>query len=126
VKSVPLYAGGAGEARECLLLLEPVPRHGKVDVRLPGEGNSHSHGAGPVYYNMEMMWWIWTSMLSIQNCLSLSLHAGGAGGQVTKKQRAVCSFAGGGGVGGPVFPSHRSTSLVRNASPPRTPIGPYE
>ena len=25
--------------------------HMKVDIRIPGKGNSNSHGAGPVYYN---------------------------------------------------------------------------
>ena len=27
----------------------PINTHGKVDARLPGKGNSNSHGARPVY-----------------------------------------------------------------------------
>jgi len=42
----------------------------KVDVRLPGKGNSNSHGARPVYLIITMMKWIRTSRLSILNSLS--------------------------------------------------------
>ena len=42
----------------------------KVDVRLPGKGNSTSHGARPVHLIITMMKWIRTSRLSIKNFLS--------------------------------------------------------
>jgi len=41
-----------------------------VDVRLPGKGNSNSHGARPVHQLISMIKWIQTSRLSI---LSLSM-----------------------------------------------------
>ena len=43
----------------------------KVDVRLPGKGNSNSHGARPVHLIITMMKWIRTSRLSTKNSLSL-------------------------------------------------------
>jgi len=45
----------------------------KVDVRLPGKGDSNSHGARPVYLIITMIKWIRTSRLSIKNSLSLGL-----------------------------------------------------
>ena len=42
----------------------------KVDVRLPGKGNSNSHGARPVHLIITMMKWIRTSRLSIKDSLS--------------------------------------------------------
>ena len=42
----------------------------KVDVRLPGKGNSTSHGARPVHLIITMIKWIRTSRLSIKNFLS--------------------------------------------------------
>ena len=44
----------------------------KVDVRLPGKGDSNSHGAGPVHLII-MIKWIRTSRLSIKNSLSTML-----------------------------------------------------
>ena len=44
----------------------------KVDVRLPGKGNSTSHGARPVHQIISMIKWIRTSKLSINNSLSLA------------------------------------------------------
>ena len=41
-----------------------------VDIRLPGKGNSNSHGARPVYLIITMIKWIRTSRLSIKNSLS--------------------------------------------------------
>jgi len=41
----------------------------QVDVRLPGKGNSNSHGARPVHLNITMIKWIRTSRLSIKNSL---------------------------------------------------------
>ena len=37
----------------------------KVNVRLPGTGNSNSHGARPVHQITSMIKWIWTSKFSI-------------------------------------------------------------
>jgi len=45
----------------------------KVDVRLPGQGNSNSHGARTVHLIITMIKWIWTSRLSIKNSLSVDL-----------------------------------------------------
>ena len=42
----------------------------KVDARLPGKGNSNSHGARPVHLIITMTKWIRTSRLSIKNSLS--------------------------------------------------------
>ena len=47
----------------------------KVDVRLPGKGNSNSRGARPVHLIISMIKWIRTSRLSIKNSLSLVVHA---------------------------------------------------
>ena len=44
---------------------------GKVDMRLPGKGDSKSHGARPVHQIISMIEWIWTSRLSIKNSLPL-------------------------------------------------------
>ena len=49
------------------------PAANKVDVRLPGKGDSNSHGARPVHLIITMMKWIRTSRLSIKNSLSLSI-----------------------------------------------------
>ena len=46
--------------------------HRKVDVRLPGKGNSKSHGARPVHLIITMIKWIRTSRLSIKKSLSLA------------------------------------------------------
>ena len=46
------------------------PPDRKVDVRLPGKGNSNSHGARPVHLIITMVNWIRTSRLSIKNSLS--------------------------------------------------------
>jgi len=43
----------------------------KVDVRLPGKGNSNSHGARPVHLIITMIKWFRTSRLSIKE-LALS------------------------------------------------------
>jgi len=43
----------------------------KVDVRLPGKGNSNFHGARPVHLIIKMIKWIRTSRLSIKNSLTL-------------------------------------------------------
>jgi len=41
----------------------------KVDIRLPGKGDSNSHGARPVHLIIAMIKWIRTSRLSIKNSL---------------------------------------------------------
>jgi len=43
----------------------------KVDVRLPGKGNSNPHGARPVHLIITMIKWIRTSRLSIKNSLTV-------------------------------------------------------
>ena len=45
----------------------------KVDIRLPGKGNSSSHGARPVHQIILMIKWIRTSRLSIKLSLSSTL-----------------------------------------------------
>ena len=50
----------------------------KVDVRLPGKGNSNSHGARPVHLIITMIKWIRTSRLSVKNSLSEEREAGPA------------------------------------------------
>ena len=47
-----------------------VRLRGGVDIRLPGKGNSNSHGARPVHQIISMIKWIRTSRLSINKSLS--------------------------------------------------------
>ena len=94
----------------------------KVDVRLPGKGNSNSHGARPVHLIITMIKWFRTSGLSIKNSLSADLHSGsGIGSQnlVTKitTQLSLASDI-------KVFVWYRGTSLKRNCHPHRTTVGP--
>jgi len=49
----------------------------KVDVRLPGKGNSNSHGARPVHLVITIIEWIRTSRLSIKDSLCLWRFRGG-------------------------------------------------
>ena len=56
-----------GAGKRAAPLAEEVP----VDVRLPGKGNSNSHGARPVHLIITTIKWIRTSRLSIKNSLSL-------------------------------------------------------
>jgi len=49
----------------------------KMDVRLPGTGNSNSHGARLVYLIIAMITWIRTSSLPIKNSLSDKLWLAG-------------------------------------------------
>ena len=47
----------AASASASLATLREVPHpNGKVDVRLPGKGNSHSHGARPVHLITVIKW----------------------------------------------------------------------
>jgi len=50
--------------------------HGKVDIRLPGKGNSNSHGARPVHRIITMIKWFRNSRLSIKNSLSGAREVG--------------------------------------------------
>ena len=74
--------GGGGEGSDCAgggsccTSMLFGPGHRKVAIRLHGKGNSNSHGATPVYYYIQMMWWIWTSRLSKNDSLSLVLYQG--------------------------------------------------
>ena len=49
---------------------ELQPLLGKVDVRLPGKGNSNSHGARPVHLIITIIKWFRTSKLSTKYSLS--------------------------------------------------------
>ena len=49
----------------------PLPYEArKVDVRLPGKGNSNSYGARPVHQIISMIKWIRTSRLSMKDSVS--------------------------------------------------------
>jgi len=54
----------------------PLSSFRKVDVRLPGKGNSNSHGARPVHLIITMIQWIRTSRLSIKNFLCVQAPRG--------------------------------------------------
>ena len=56
----------------------------KVDIRLPGKGNSNSHGARPVHLTITMIKWTRTSRLSIKKSLS---GAGSRGVKLTRTRR---------------------------------------
>ena len=45
----------------------------KVNLRLPGKGNSNSHDARPVHLIITMIKWIRTSRLTIKNSLFLQV-----------------------------------------------------
>jgi len=47
----------------------------KVNIRLPGEGNSNSHGARPIHQIILMIKWIRTSRLAIKNSLPECCYA---------------------------------------------------
>ena len=53
-----------------LCLGEHASGFSKVDISLPGKGNSNSHGARPVHQIITLIKWIWTSSSSIKNSLS--------------------------------------------------------
>jgi len=86
----------------------------KVDVRLPGKGDSNPHGARPVHLIITMIKWSRTSRLSIKNSLSLSLSARGGSHVGTPGEDTGSGWAS-------VQRKCRGTSLIRNS----TPIGPY-
>ena len=55
----------------CSTRLRAVGFSWKVDVRLPGKGDSDSHGARPVHQIISMLKRTQTSKFSIQNFLSV-------------------------------------------------------
>ena len=55
--------------------------------RLPGKGNSDSHGARPVHLIITMIRWIRTSMLSIKNSLSPQERNKGVYGELLARVR---------------------------------------
>ena len=80
-KREPEILGSHRMTRGNLAIWRAAPR--KVKSRLPGKGNSKSHGARPVHLSITMIKWIRTSRLSIENSLSglprlahLSVHLG--------------------------------------------------
>jgi hypothetical protein len=67
-KSTRYYKSIIIRYHKSTIISQPGTR--KVDVRLPGKGNSNSHGARPVHIIVTMMTWIRTSRLSMKNSLS--------------------------------------------------------
>ena len=57
----------------------------KVDIRLPGTGNSNSHGARPVHLIITMIRWIRTGRLSIK--ISRSREEGGQDRKTVRQRR---------------------------------------
>jgi len=78
----------------------------KADIRLPGKGNSNSHGARPVHQILSMIKWIRTSMLSIKNSLSLA----GVWGEVARTKLSCVRAVGG--------PSPNTGCQTLNPRPP--------
>ena len=78
--------------------------HRKVDVRLPGKGNSNSYGARPVHQIILMRRWTWTSRLSIKRSLS-------SGDRVVPRRRRYLSIS---------FRIHQFTSKVNSSTKPST------
>ena len=90
----------------------------KVDVRLPGKGNSNSHGARPVHQIIKMIQWIRTSGLSIENSFSSLRNTTGA---------AILCRGGPGVIRKEAWPFYRSVPGVRlcwELEEPRGPKGP--
>ena len=103
----------------------------KVDIRLPGKGNSNSHGARPVHQIISMIKWIRTSRLSIKHSLSLSwghlmretCHVWGIASDESSEVvvQGYLAHKRGTPVLHEVPLQYRGTSLIR--TPP--PVGPY-
>ena len=84
MSEVPLWRGGDQIAADSARVREQCPVRAdlhhlpdptfsvnrKVDVRLPGKGNSTPHGARPVHLIMAMIKWIRTRRLSTKNSRS--------------------------------------------------------
>ena len=86
----------------------------KVDVRLPGKGNSNSHGARPIHLIIAMIKWIRTSRLSIKNSLSIGRTLGATAVEVTDTVWVGLGGRGGGFQGEP--PLLRHSKPVAQAS----------
>jgi len=67
----------------------------KADVRLPGKGNSNSHGARPVHPIITKIKWIRTRRLSIKN----SLYTCALGGEVSGRRQPASAGEQGGNTG---------------------------
>ena len=105
----------------------------KVDVRLPGKGNSNSHGSRPVHLIITMIQWTPTSGLSMKNSLSTSdsvrfgVNRLMRPGSISPGHWRVCTtrpFAihvVDRTLSTRVRQSYRGTSLIRNSAP----LGPY-
>ena len=95
-----------------------VARRGsrKIDVRLPGKGNTNSPGARPVHPIISMIQWIRTSRLSIKN--SLAARRGGA-----YTSPCGCRLVRAKVLSG--LSPYRGTSLIRKRPTRRTGIGPW-
>ena len=65
----------------------------KVDISLPGQGNSNSHGARPVHQIISVIEWIRTSRLSIKNSES-GVEARGAMARLDHHPRLLPSETG--------------------------------
>ena len=91
----------------------------QVDIMLPGQGNSNSHGARLIHQTISMIRWIQTSRLSTKNSLSLSAEAHTLR-QTRRNQHPVGEAARRMQVPAPP-PHYRGTSLIKNS----TPLGPY-
>ena len=73
------HTRGASHFFNCLDVYHRSPDSGErryEDVRLPGKGNSNSHGARPVHQIISIIKWIWTSSSSLKNSLSLADQGG--------------------------------------------------
>ena len=79
--------GGHKKSVTCMAGIKSI-KEGKC-IRLPGKGNSNSHGARQVHLIITMMKWIWTSRVSIKNSLSLQTLDLDLGGHLV----AVCHLA---------------------------------
>ena len=55
------------------IIKQSMSLHRKADARLPGKGDSNSHGSRPVHLIITMIKWIWTSMMPIRKSLTMSL-----------------------------------------------------
>ena len=79
-------------------------RSRKVDARLPGKGNSNSHGARPVRLIITVIKWIRTSRLSIKNSLSLATSASSASSMASASDT-------------PCTPKSETVRLLRTGAP---------
>ena len=94
----------AREEEAARLREEDLEKKFLTQVRLPGNGNSNSHGARPVHLIITMIKWSGTSRLSIKKTVSSRRRASCArrGGRGGRRRPALwsrgCPFPGDGGV----------------------------